>query len=144
MNRRKPQSLYREVAGLLRKYPVDRLIGVGEQLSAAANLFSDSGVNERSFFANTEALIDILPSLEFRDETILLKGARIFGFERIDQLLSLQVHETLLEVNLDAMAQNLRQYQQILRPSTKIMAMVKAFSYGAGASKSHACLNFIN
>jgi alanine racemase len=139
---RKPQSLYREVAGLLRKYPVDRLIGVGEQLSAAANLFSDSGINERSFFANTEALIDILPSLEFRDETILLKGARIFGFERIDQLLSLQVHETLLEVNLDAMAQNLRQYQQILLPSTKIMAMVKAFSYGAGGFEIARLLEF--
>ena len=139
---RKPQSLYKEVAGLLRKYPVDRLIGVGEQLSAVANLFNDSGVKELVFFSNTEALLDGLPSLEFRDETILLKGARVFGFERIDQLLSQQVHETLLEVNLEAMVQNLRQYQQVLRPSTKIMAMVKAFSYGTGGFEIARLLEF--
>ena len=80
--------------------------------------------------------------MEFRDETILLKGARIYGFERIDQLLSLQVHETQLEINLEAMAQNLKQYQQILRPSTKIMAMVKAFSYGAGGFEIARLLEF--
>ncbi len=139
---RTPQSLYGEVAGLLRKYPVDRLIGVGEHISDAAALFHDSGVKERLFFKGTEALADALPALEFRDETILLKGARVFGFERIDQLLSLQVHETLLEVNLEAMAQNLKQYQQVLRPSTKIMAMVKAFSYGTGGFEIARLLEF--
>ena len=139
---RKPQSLYKEVAGLLRKYTVDRLIGVGGQLVAAASLFSDSGVKNRTFFKNTDALLDVLPTLEFRDETILLKGARVFGFERIDQCLSLQVHETVLEVNLEAMAQNLKQYQQILRPSTKIMAMVKAFSYGTGGFEIARLLEF--
>jgi alanine racemase len=86
--------------------------------------------------------MDVLPKLEFRDETILLKGARVFGFERIDQELSLQVHETLLEVNLEAMAHNLNQYQQILRPSTKIMAMVKAFSYGTGGFEIARLLEF--
>jgi Alr-MurF fusion protein len=139
---RSPQSLYKEVAGLLRKYPVDRLIGVGEQLSAVSALFSDSGVQERIFYSSTEVLLDSFPGLEFRDETILLKGARVFGFERIDQLLSLQVHETMLEVNLEAMAQNLKQYQQLLRPSTKIMAMVKAFSYGTGGFEIARLLEF--
>jgi alanine racemase len=135
-------SLYGEVAGLLRKYPVDRLIGVGEQISAASSQFNDSGVREKIFFTGTEALLSGMPSLEFRDETILLKGARIFGFERIDQVLSLQVHETLLEVNLEAMAQNLKQYQQLLRPATKIMAMVKAFSYGTGGFEIARLLEF--
>jgi alanine racemase len=139
---RKPQSLYKEVAGLLRKYPVDRLIGVGEQLVAAESLFNESGIKDRVFFGSTDALMDVLPKLEFRDETILLKGARVFGFERIDQELSLQVHETLLEVNLEAMAHNLNQYQQILRPSTKIMAMVKAFSYGTGGFEIARLLEF--
>ena len=87
-------------------------------------------------------MLDALPGLEFRDETILLKGARVFGFERIDQVLSLQVHETLLEVNLEAMAHNLKQYQQILRPATKIMAMVKAFSYGTGGFEIARLLEF--
>lgn len=139
---RKPQSLYKEVAALLRKYPVDRLIGVGEQMAAAESLFSNSGIMERIFFSSTESLLDVLPTLEFRDETILLKGARVFGFERIDQVLSLQVHETLLEVNLEAMAHNLKQYQQILQPSTKIMAMVKAFSYGTGGFEIARLLEF--
>jgi Alr-MurF fusion protein len=139
---RKPQSLYKEVAALLRKYPVDRLIGVGEQMVAAESLFSNSGIMERIFFSSTESLLDVLPTLEFRDETILLKGARVFGFERIDQVLSLQVHETLLEVNLEAMAHNLKQYQQILQPSTKIMAMVKAFSYGTGGFEIARLLEF--
>jgi alanine racemase len=139
---RKPQSLYKEVATLLKKYPVDRFIGVGEQLSAMAGLFSESGVKDQAYFPNTESLLDSLPAIPFRDETILLKGARVFGFERVDQLLSLQVHETLLEVNLEAMAQNLKQYQQILRPATKIMAMVKAFSYGTGGYEIARLLEF--
>jgi alanine racemase len=139
---RKPQVLYKEVATLLRKYPVDRLIGVGEDLSANSAVFSDSGPKEQVFFTHTEALLDSLPTIEFRDEAILLKGARVFGFERIDRILSQQSHETQLEVNLEAMAHNLKQYQQILRPATKIMAMVKAFSYGAGGYEIAHLLEF--
>ena len=139
---RKPQSLYKEVAALLKKYPVDRLIGVGEQLSVSDLFFINSGVREKVFFKTTENLLDALPGMEFRDETILLKGARVYGFERIDQMLSLQVHETLMEINLEAMAQNLKQYQQILRSSTKIMAMVKAFSYGTGGFEIARLLEF--
>lgn len=139
---RKPQSLYKEVATLLKKYPVDRLIAVGEQLSVSDLFFIDSGVKEKLFFKTTENLLDALPGLEFRDETILLKGARMYGFERIDQVLSLQVHETLMEVNLEAMAQNLKQYQQILHSNTRIMAMVKAFSYGTGGFEIARLLEF--
>jgi Alr-MurF fusion protein len=139
---RPAKSLYTEVATLLRKYPVDRLIGVGEQLSAAALMLNDSGVKDQLFFPDTDALLEALPTIEFRDETILLKGARVFGFERLDQFLSLQVHETMLEVNLEAMAQNLKQYQQILRADTKIMAMVKAFSYGTGGFEIARLLEF--
>lgn len=139
---RKPESLYNEVAGILRKYPVDRLIGVGEQMMTVAASLNDTGVKEMIFFKNTDAFLEAFPAMEFRDETILLKGARVFGFERIDQLLSLQAHETLLEVNLDAMAHNLKQYQQILLPSTKIMAMVKAFSYGTGGFEIARLLEF--
>jgi alanine racemase len=139
---RKPQYLYKEISALLKKYPVDRFIGVGDQISAAHELFNGTEIKERIFFGNTEALLDALPGLEFRDETILLKGARVFGFERIDQVLSLQVHETLLEVNLEAMAHNLQQYQQLLHPATRIMAMVKAFSYGTGGYEIARFLEF--
>ena len=139
---RKPQALYKELAAILRKYPLDRLIGIGEQMSVSDLFFAESGVKEKIYFKNTESFLEAFPRLEFRDETILLKGARVFGFERIDQLLSLQVHETLLEVNLEAMAQNLKQYQELLRPQTKVMAMVKAFSYGAGGFEIARLLEF--
>ncbi len=139
---RSPESLYGEVAALLREYRVDRLIGVGEQISSARDFFKESGIKEMAFFQDTQNLLTRISSLEFRDETILLKGARVYGFERIEQLLSLQVHETQLEINLEAMAQNLKQYQQLLRPSTKIMAMVKAFSYGAGGFEIARLLEF--
>src|SRR5450432_151953 len=141
-SRQSPASLYSEVADLLKKYPVDRLIGVGKQISDNQALFSAAGLNEKIFFESTEALLEAIPAMAFRDETILLKGARVFGFERIDQLLSLQLHETQLDVNLESMAHNLHQYQQLLRPATKIMAMVKAFSYGAGGFEIARLLEF--
>jgi alanine racemase len=135
-------SLYTEVAVLLSKYPVDRLIGVGEQINSAREILKESRIPEMDFFQDTQKLISHIPGLEFRDETILLKGARVYGFEQVDQLLTLQVHETQLEINLEVMAQNLKQYQQLLKPSTKIMAMVKAFSYGAGGFEIARLLEF--
>jgi alanine racemase len=138
----KSNELYSEVAGLFRKYPVNRLIGVGEQITASASQFAHIGIERLVFFDNTESLLQALPTIDFGNETILLKGARLFGFERIDQLLTLQVHETLFEVNLESMAHNLKQYQRILRPSTKVMAMVKAFSYGTGGFEIARLLEF--
>ena len=64
-----------------------------------------------------------------------MKGARIFSFEQIIQLLELKVHQTELEINLNAVAHNLQQYQKLLQPSTKLMAMVKAFAYGSGGAE---------
>ncbi len=139
---RTPEDLYREVVVLLKKYKVDRLIAIGEQISANRQLFVTASVKEQEFYPSTDAFLSAFQLYEFRDETILLKGARVFGFERIDQLLSLQVHETLLEVNLEAMAHNLKQYQQLLKPSTRIMAMVKAFSYGSGGFEIARLLEF--
>jgi alanine racemase len=139
---RTPLTLYSEVAALLSKYQIDHLIGVGEQISASSEIFKKARIPEIDFFQDTQNLISHIQGMEFRDETILLKGARIYGFEQIDQILTLQVHETQLEINLEVMAQNLKQYQQLLRPSTKIMAMVKAFSYGTGGFEIARLLEF--
>jgi alanine racemase len=139
---RSPENLYSEVAALLKKYKVDRLIAIGEQISANRKLFTNVAAHEPEYYPTTDAFLSSFQQLAFRDETILLKGARVFGFERIDQVLSLQMHETQLEVNLDAMAHNLRQYQQLLKPSTRVMAMVKAFSYGAGGFEIARLLEF--
>jgi len=138
-----PEELRKAFQELIERYPVDRFIGVGTQWPAAGEGLIKSGVRDIRFFDRTEDLLEAMPGLDFRDETILLKGARIFGFERIDKGLSLQVHETQLEVNLEAMAHNLRQYQQLLRPRTRIMAMVKAFSYGAGGYEIARLLEFL-
>lgn len=139
---RSPEDLYRELALLLKKYKVDRLIAIGEQITANRNLFSDASLAQQEFYATTDDFLSAFNPVTFRDETILLKGARVFGFERIDQLLSRQVHETLLEVNLEAMAHNLNQYKQLLKPATRIMAMVKAFSYGSGGFEIARLLEF--
>jgi alanine racemase len=139
---RSPENLYKEVAVLLKKYKVDRLIAIGEQITASQKLFLNSSIKEQAFYPTTDSFLSSFQPFSFRDETILLKGARVFCFERIDKLLSRQVHETLLEVNLEAMAHNLKQYQQLLRPSTRIMAMVKAFSYGSGGFEIARLLEF--
>ncbi len=122
-------ELYREVAKRLEEHGVDRFIGVGPSLTAHAHLFPEGSL----FFPGTEALLEALPALTFREETILLKGARDFRFERISRRLEEQVHQSVLEIDLDALAHNLHVYRGLLPPATKIMAMVKAFAYGAGA-----------
>jgi alanine racemase len=69
----------------------------------------------------------------------LIKGARIFQFEQVVQLLEFKVHQTQLEINLNAIAHNLKQYQRLLKPGTKLMAMVKAFAYGSGGAELRRC-----
>ena len=123
-------DLYAEVNALCMKRGVSRIIGIGPRITASAGLFL---VGEKSFFATTD---DFLHSELFRslhDEVILIKGARPFGFDRITELLEQKVHETILEVNLNAVVDNLNFYRSFLKPETKLVCMVKADAYGAGA-----------
>ena len=123
-------DLYAEVNALCMKRGVSRIIGIGPRITASAGLFL---VGEKSFFATTE---DFLNSETFRslhDEVILIKGARPFGFDRITEQLEQKVHETILEVNLNAVVDNLNYYRSFLKPETKLVCMVKADAYGAGA-----------
>ncbi len=136
----KQKKLYGEIAQLLIQKKVNRLIGIGEMISAEKEMFKQ--LNEIDFYSSTENFKKDFQRLHFRDEAILLKGARVFEFERIDRLLAEQIHQTVLEINLNAMADNLKQYQQLLRPSTKMMAMVKAFSYGGGSFEIANVLQF--
>lgn len=122
-------QLYAEIAQLLKEKQLNKLIGVGEQLLAHQHLFD----LETYFFAKTSDLIAALPQLGLHDETILVKGARKFAFEQIVKKLSAKAHETVLEINLNALLDNLQYYRSQLKPDTKIMAMVKAFSYGSGS-----------
>lgn len=131
-------SLYKDVASLLAKKGVTRLIGIGPSISRQQQLFS----MEKKFFASTDEFLHEYNSSWFSGETILLKGARLFGFERISKTLQQKAHETVLEINLNALVYNLNYYRSRLRPETKIMVMVKAFSYGSGSFEISNVLQF--
>ena len=122
-------ELYRRVADLLRSKGVSRLVAIGPALGRNKGLFADI---EASFYDSTDEFVARFDRSMFSSETILLKGARLFGFERIARLLQRRSHETVMEVNLDALLHNLAFYRSRLEPSTKLMCMVKAASYGAG------------
>ncbi|TDQ08179.1 bifunctional UDP-N-acetylmuramoyl-tripeptide:D-alanyl-D-alanine ligase/alanine racemase [Pedobacter metabolipauper] len=123
------EILYHEIADLLKQKNLNRLIGIGPRISACAEFFE----MEASFFESTQSFIADFPSLHFMNETILVKGARRFEFERISKLITQKIHDTVLEIDLNALAGNLQFYKSKLRPEVKIMAMVKAFSYGSGS-----------
>ncbi|PJJ84675.1 bifunctional UDP-N-acetylmuramoyl-tripeptide:D-alanyl-D-alanine ligase/alanine racemase [Mucilaginibacter auburnensis] len=121
--------LYAQVADLVKSKSIDRFIGVGEALMKRQEMIQ---LADKHFFADTNALLAQLQNLRFRDETILIKGSRSFEFERISRLLSQKNHETVMEINLNALLNNLNYYKAKLKPGVKVMAMVKAFSYGSG------------
>ena len=125
-----PAELYQEVDGLLHKRGVDKFIGIGPDISAQSHVFS---IGEKHFFATVDDFLQSPVFLQLHDEVILLKGARRFGFERITELLEQKVHETILEVNLNAVVENLNHFRSFLKPETKMVCMVKADAYGAGA-----------
>ncbi len=124
---REGEELYSEVAGLLRKKNVGRFIGIGPGLMKQRRLFPGTA----EFFPTTSDFLRSLKDLDFRNEAILIKGSRVFAFEKITQRLQEKNHPTLLEVDLNAMVHNLNVYRSLTK--AKIMVMVKAFSYGSGS-----------
>jgi alanine racemase len=126
---RDPVSLYQEISGILRGKGISRIIGIGNEIRRQAGQFP----MEKTFFTSTDDFFDRFPLSSLYDEAILLKGARVFEFERIGHALQQKSHETILEINLDAIIDNLNYYRSKLLPGTKTMAMVKAFSYGSGS-----------
>ncbi|MBQ8500851.1 MAG: bifunctional UDP-N-acetylmuramoyl-tripeptide:D-alanyl-D-alanine ligase/alanine racemase [Bacteroides sp.] len=124
-------TLYRQVSQLVSSRGIERIIGVGQEITVCADRFN----LEKNFYRTTEALIEAIHKEEIvlKDEIILIKGARKFGFDRLTELLEKKVHETILEVNLGAMVANLNHYRSYLKPETKMVCMVKASAYGAGS-----------
>ena len=124
------EALYTQVSELAVKRGVERFIGIGPELTAQADRIQ---VAEKAFFTDVRHFLssDIFAGLH--DEIILLKGARSFGFDQITEQLEQKVHETILEVNLNAMVENLNHFRSFLKPETKMVCMIKADGYGAGA-----------
>jgi alanine racemase len=124
-------ELYKQIAAILTQKKIHRFIGIGSQMNKYAAMF-DGGF-ETHFFSSSADFIREIPGFGFRDETILLKGARVFRFEQISRLLEQKQHQTVLEIDLNALRHNIKVYQHQLQPSVRLMAMVKAFSYGSGS-----------
>ena len=121
------EKLYKEIAKMLSRSNVEKFIGIGPMLSKYRDFFHQNA----SFYNSTEEFL-MEESLAFRNETILIKGSRAFGLERITRVLQQKTHETVLEINLDNMIHNLNFYRSKLKKGVKMMVMVKAFSYGSG------------
>lgn len=125
-----PADLYQEVSRLAKERGVEKFIGIGPVISANANLID---INEKFFFNSVSSFLDSTVFRTLRDEVILIKGARQFGFDQITDQLVEKVHETVLEVNLNAVVANLNHYRSFMKPETKLVCMIKADAYGAGS-----------
>lgn len=121
-------SLYQLLRESLLSNNITRIIGIGNQISKYLEGFPNT-----SLYLSTDEFLQKNAHEEFSDETILVKGARAFRFDKIVSFLEVKTHETVLEINLNAIRHNLNFYRSKLKPETKVMVMVKAFGYGNGS-----------
>jgi len=121
------EELYSLVSQLIISNKISRVIGIGETITLYKNKFINCIT-----FKNVSDFTNAFEKLNFENETILIKGARNFHFEEIVSMLEEKTHETVLEINLNAISHNLTFYKSKLDPKTKMMVMVKAFGYGNG------------
>ena len=124
-------AVFQKIAWLLEHYEIDLFIGVGKGYLGFQSLFTPESI----FYDSTQVLLKSLDTLSLSNDLILIKGARAFKFENIVQKLEALAHETILEINLNALRHNFIHYRQKLKSGTKMMVMVKAFAYGGGAAE---------
>ncbi|WP_027387282.1 bifunctional UDP-N-acetylmuramoyl-tripeptide:D-alanyl-D-alanine ligase/alanine racemase [Chryseobacterium gregarium] len=122
-------QLYEEVSELVNEQKFDHVFLIGDEISKFSELFKSKTFT----FTNTQELIDSKHLNEIENQIILLKGARKFEIERLKDILELRKHDTVLEVNLNAVLHNINFHKSLLKPATKMMAMVKANAYGLGS-----------
>ena len=134
-----PADLYKTVAILLNEKQVKHLIGIGPEISSQTALFDLERVD---FYEDTASFLRDFPFGSLSDSLVLIKGARLFSFEKIVQRLQQKAHGTVLEINLDSLSHNLNFYKSKVGANTKIMAMVKAFAYGSGSGEVASMLQF--
>jgi alanine racemase len=136
----KNEELWASVAEIAQAASLDRLVGIGQGIPLLGPLLPPK--TEAFFYPDTAAFLQNWDEHVFQDETVLLKGARSFAFERIARRLEQKAHKTVLEIDLSALMHNLKAYRQLLSPSVKMMAMVKAEGYGAGSAQVAKLLEF--
>ncbi len=123
------QLVFQEISEVISQNEIHQLIGIGSGMMNNRSFFPKGSL----FYSTTNSFIDKLEDLGFSNSLILIKGARVFEFEKIVRSLSYKIHRTVLEINLNALAHNFNVFRQMLEPTTKIMVMVKAFAYGSGS-----------
>ncbi|MCZ4407859.1 bifunctional UDP-N-acetylmuramoyl-tripeptide:D-alanyl-D-alanine ligase/alanine racemase [Cryomorphaceae bacterium 1068] len=134
-----PASLYTEVSDIINRKGIEHIFAIGEEIGANSSIFGDLNIR---LFEDTEAFLNSFSEKDFEEMAILVKGARAFRFERIVHRLEQKTHETVMEIDLNKMNQNLDYIRSLLNPSVQIMAMVKAFAYGSGSSEVAAALEY--
>jgi alanine racemase len=133
-------ELYKRVNKLLTEWQIDEITGIGPEISKHPELFSI----KKTFYNSTAGFKTGFDRNRFKSAAILIKGARQFAFESVSELLQQKAHQTLLEINLNALVYNLNIFKGLLKPETKIMVMVKAFSYGSGDVEIAKLLEYQN
>ncbi|MBD8349016.1 bifunctional UDP-N-acetylmuramoyl-tripeptide:D-alanyl-D-alanine ligase/alanine racemase [Dysgonomonas sp. HGC4] len=133
------EALYKSVSDLADSASIGRIIGIGHHISDQQKLFANI---PHIFFDSTEDFISSGIWNEFHEETILLKGSRHFEFERISELIEQKNHETVLDINLDAILHNFKFHRSRMNPDTKIICMVKADAYGSGSEEVAKILQY--
>ena len=135
---RDEEELYASIARLIEEKGVSQLIGIGPAISRQARHFKP----DSRFFNDVADFMQRYPLSQFRNQTILLKGARAFEFEQISMELQEKAHETVLEINFNHLINNFNHYRSLIKPETKLMVMVKAFGYGSGNYEVSNILQF--
>lgn len=123
------QELYEEVSELVNEQNFDSVFLIGNEISKFSDLFKAKTYT----FIDTKELIESKHLFEIENQIILLKGARKFEIEKLKDVLELRKHDTVLEINLNAILHNINYHKSLLKPTTKMMAMVKANAYGLGS-----------
>ena len=135
------KDLITRIRELITNSDVTRFIGIGPQLLKYQNDFNALSI-ETSFYQNTESALNSINRDDFSHEAILIKGARVFNFEKIAALLQRKVHGTRMEIDLNKIVHNLNFFKSKLQPGVKIMVMVKAFAYGSGSEEISTLLQY--
>ncbi len=121
-------ALYAQVAQMVRAAGVSLLVGIGERIARHAAIFGAGA----AFYPSAGDFLRSFDQGSLAGHTVLLKGNRSARFELLSHALQLRTHTTTLEVDLDAMSANLSHLRGRLTPGTRVMAMIKAYSYGNG------------
>jgi alanine racemase len=135
---------YDQLLEELAVFPIKKLITIGTELAKA--LQQNKGLQKKGVqaisFDTTHQFIHQMDIYSFKEEFILIKGARVFELEKINELLQLQVHKTMAEINLTTLVDNYKKIKAVIGPKVKLMAMVKAFGYGSGSVEVARILQF--